>query len=300
MNVLVSGSIGLIGSALVPLLTSSGHRVIRLVRPQTNAEGPTVRWDPAAGTIDQAGLDGVEAVVHLAGENISAGRWTAEQKARIRDSRVKGTRVLCDALIHLAQPPKVMVCSSAIGYYGDRGEKTLTEESASGSGFLPEVCRLWEAATEPAARKGIRVVNLRTGIVLDSKGGALAKMLTPFRLGVGGIIGSGQQYWSWIALDDMVGAVLHALATEGLRGPVNAVAPQPVTNLEFTQVLGRVLSRPTRFPLPAIAARLAFGQMAEELLLASARVQPSRLVATGYQFRFPDLESALRHLLEKQ
>lgn len=298
MKVLVSGSSGLIGSALVPSLTAGGHSVTRLVRSKLKKGEAEVWWDPLGGTLDATGLDGFDGVVHLAGENIT-GRWTARKKAKIRDSRVKGTELLAQTLAGRAQPPKVMVCASAVGYYGDRGDEILREGSPPGSGFLAQVCTEWEAAAEPARQKGIRVVHLRMGVVLSPDGGALAKMLPPFKMGVGGKVGSGNQYMSWIALDDVVGAIEHALTTEALRGPVNAVAPYPVTNLEFTQALGRVLSRPTVFPMPAGAARLAFGQMADELLLASARVEPARLSASGYRFRYPTLESALRHLLGK-
>ena len=299
MKVLLSGSSGLVGSALVPSLASGGHQVVRLVRSQPRAEASEVRWDPETGDIDAAGLKGLDAAVHLAGESIAAGRWTAAKKARILESRVKGTRLVAETLAGLEQRPKVLVSASAVGYYGDRGEETLREESASGSAFLSEVCRQWEAATERAAAAGIRVVNLRFGVMLSSAGGALPRLLTPFRLGVGGTLGSGKQFMSWIALDDVIGAILHALTTEALRGPVNAVAPQPVTNREFTKTLGRVLGRPTLFPMPACAARLAFGQMADELLLASQRVEPVKLLASGYQFRFPEIEGALRHLLRK-
>jgi uncharacterized protein len=296
MNILVTGASGLIGSALIPLLTTDGHHITRLVRSQPRPGDMAVQWDPARGSIDAGKLEGVEGVVHLAGEAISE-RWTAEKKARIRDSRVKGTRLLCDTLAQLPTPPKVLVCASAIGYYGDRSAEVLTEESASGEGFLAEVCRAWEGATEPARQKGIRVVNLRFGVVLSTAGGALAKMLPPFRMGMGGILGSGKQYISWITLDDAIGAIRHALLTEPLQGPANAVAPQPVTNEEFTKTLGKVLGRPTLVPLPAFAARLMFGEMANELLLASARVQPAKLRATEYTFRYPDLEAGLRHLL---
>ncbi len=291
MKILVSGSSGLIGSALVPFLTAAGHEVTRLTRAKSGAAG--VGWD-----LDATRLEDFDAVVHLAGENI-AGRWTTEKKRRIRESRVEGTRLLCEALARTANPPRVMVCASAIGYYGTRGEEMLTEESALGKGFLAEVCRDWEGATTPASKRGIRVVNLRFGVVLSPKGGALAKMLLPFRLGAGGIVGNGRQYWSWIALDDVVGAIHHALVTEKLLGPVNAVAPNPVTNREFTKTLGKVLRRPTLFPMPAVAARLALGEMADAALLASARVMPTKLIATDYGFRFPDLQGALRHLLGK-
>ncbi|MEE9235496.1 MAG: TIGR01777 family oxidoreductase [Candidatus Acidoferrales bacterium] len=296
MKIGVSGSTGLVGSALVPFLTTSGHQVVRLVRSKPNPG--EVYWSPGEGRLDASGLEGLEAVVHLAGENIT-GRWTPAKKARIRESRVQGTQLLAGTLAELAQPPKVLVCASAIGYYGDRGEEVLQEASPPGSNFLAEVCQAWEAASQPAAQKGIRVVKLRIGVVLSPRGGALGQMLLPFKLGVGGKIGSGRQYLSWIAIDDLVGVIHHALTTDSLQGPVNTVAPQAVTNLEFTKTLGRVLGRPTLFPLPAFAARWAFGQMADELLLASARVEPARLKASGYVFRTPDLEGALRHLLGK-
>ena len=299
MKVLLSGSSGLVGSALIPVLTDGGHQALRLVRSEPRDGVSEVRWDPDAGDIDATGLRGVEAAVHLAGESIAAGRWTASKKARILESRIKGTRLLAEALAGLEQRPRVLVSASAVGYYGDRGEETLREDSASGSAFLSEVCRQWEDATEPAAAAGIRVVNLRFGVMLSAIGGALPRLLTPFRLGVGGRLGSGKQYMAWIALDDVIEVILHVLTTEALRGPVNAVAPQSVTNGEFTKTLGRVLGRPTIFPMPAFAARLAFGQMADELLLCSQRVEPAKLLASGYQFRFPDLEGALRHLLGK-
>jgi hypothetical protein len=296
MNILVTGSTGLVGSALVSSLTASGHKVIRLTRSRPAGQDQ-VQWNPESGSIDTAGLEGLDGVVHLAGESIASGRWTAEKKARIRDSRVKGTRFLCATLAGLAQPPKVLVAASAIGYYGDRGDEILREESPPGSNFLAGVGREWEAATEPAAQKGIRGVNLRIGVVLSTAGGALARMLFPFQMGLGGEIGSGKQYMSWIAIDDLVSIIVHALTTDSLRGPVNAVSPHPVTNREFTKTLGRVLGRPTVFPMPAFAARLAFGEMADELLLASARVEPAKVLASGYTFRYPELEGALRHVL---
>ncbi|MCS6851549.1 MAG: TIGR01777 family oxidoreductase [Gemmataceae bacterium] len=299
MNVLVSGSHGLIGSALVPLLTSGGHRVRRLVRVPAQAEGDAIAWDPERGLLDAAQLAGIDAVVHLAGENIASGRWTAAKKLRIRDSRVGPTRRLCEALARGTPPPRVLVSASAIGYYGSRGDELLTEESPPGSGFLATVCLDWERATQPARDAGIRVVNLRIGVVLSPAGGALAQMLLPFRLGVGGTIGDGHQFMSWIALDDLIGAIQHVLVTDRLSGPVNAVAPNPVTNREFTKTLGKVLGRPTILPMPAFAARLLFGELADELLLSSARVQPVQLLQTDYVFRFPHLEGALRHLLGK-
>jgi uncharacterized protein (TIGR01777 family) len=295
MQIAITGSTGLVGAELVTFLTTGGHHVSRVVR--NNPTGSDIAWNPTAGTIDAERLEGLDAVVHLAGENIAARRWNAEQKARIRDSRVQGTKLLCESLARLRRPPRVLVSASAIGFYGDRGDEELTEASASGSGFLPEVCREWEASTAAAEKAGIRVVHLRFGIILSPKGGALAQMLTPFRFGLGGRLGNGRQWMSWIALDDAIGCIHHALATESLRGPVNAVGPKPVTNLEFTKTLGRVLARPTIFPVPGFMARLAFGEMANDLLLASTRVLPKALLESGYQFMYPDLEHALRHLL---
>jgi uncharacterized protein len=317
MKILVSGSGGLVGSQLCPFLTTGGHDVVPLTRSKTgtgpffagdHAAGSTSNgekwtsplfWDPVAGTIDREKLEGFDAVVHLAGENIGDRRWTAAQKAKIRNSRVDGTRLLSEALASLDKSPKTLVCASAIGYYGDRGDERLDETSPPSEGFLPNVCRDWEAACDPARNAGIRVVNARFGVILSPQGGALAKMLFPFRMCVGGVIGGGKQFWSWVALDDVVTAILHALATDELQGPVNVVSPHPVTNREFTKTLGRVLRRPTIFPMPAFAARLALGEMADDLLLASARVLPKRLQETGYEFRFTGLESALRHLLGK-
>jgi uncharacterized protein (TIGR01777 family) len=299
MHVLVTGSTGLVGSALVSFLTTGGHQVTRLVRTTPRPGAAEVYWQPETGSIATPGLEGIDAVVHLAGESIASGRWSAEKKARIRDSRVQGTRVLCDALAQLANPPGVLVSASAIGYYGDRGAEILREDSRPGRDFLADVCRAWEAATAAATQRGIRVVNLRLGMVLSAAGGALAKMLFPFKMGAGGIIGSGQQFMSWIALDDVVGAMQHALITDTLHGPVNAVAPNPVTNAVFTKTLGRVLRRPTLVPLPAFAARAVFGEMADALLLASTRVEPAKLKDTHYTFRHPDLEGALRHVLGK-
>jgi uncharacterized protein len=297
MKVLISGSHGMVGSALVKALAAGADEVTRLVRKPAPGEGPEIPWEPESNRLDPSSAGGFDAVVHLAGENIASGRWTDERKRRIRESRVKGTRLLSEVLARVARPPRVLVSASAIGYYGDRGEEILREESASGPGFLPEVCREWEAATEPAAGKGVRVVRLRFGVILSADGGALAKMLPPFRMGAGGILGDGRQYVSWISLDDAVGAIRHVIRLEALKGPVNVVAPAPVTNREFTATLGKVLSRPTLIPMPAFAARLAFGEMADALLLSSARVEPRRLLDSGYSFLHPDLEPALRHLL---
>jgi len=294
MNVLISGATGLIGSALVPELEARGHTITRLSRSQTGAN--TVRWDPSAGTID-GDLEGTEAVVHLAGESIAQGRWSPDKKRRILDSRVRGTRLLAERIAALSTPPKVMVSTSAVGYYGDRGDEVLTEESGPGEDFLARVCREWEAAAEPARRAGIRVVHPRLGIVLSPEGGALGTTLPIFKLGGGGKIGSGRQWWSWVALDDVVGSTVHALTDESVEGPVNVGSPNPMTNAEYTKVLGKVLGRPTVVPLPAPAARIMLGEVADALLLASQRMRPARLQDTGYAFRHPQLEGALRHLL---
>ncbi len=294
MNVLISGATGLIGSALVPELEANGHTVTRLSRSGSGAD--TVRWDPSAGTID-GDLEGTEAVVHLAGESIAQGRWSPDKKRRILDSRVQGTRLLAERIAALSAPPKVMVSTSAVGYYGDRGDEVLTEESGPGEDFLARVCREWEAAAEPARRAGIRVVHPRLGIVLTPEGGALGTTLPIFKLGGGGKIGSGRQWWSWVALDDVVGSTVHALTNEGVEGPVNVGSPNPMTNAEYTKVLGKVLGRPTVLPLPAPAARIMLGEVADALLLASQRMRPARLQDTGYAFRHPQLEGALRHLL---
>ena len=296
MKILISGASGLVGAAVAQSLTNDHHEIIRLVRraPRSREE---IEWNPDANKLDASGLNHIEAVVHLAGESIASGRWNREKKARIRDSRVKGTRLLSETLANLSQPPRVLVSASAIGYYGDRGDEVLTEESPEGRRFLAEVCREWEAATGAAQERGVRVTMMRFGMILSERGGALTKMMPPFKMGVGGRIGSGQQFISSVALDDVVGAIIHAIGTESLTGAINMVAPNPVTNEEFTRVLGRILSRPTIFPLPAFAARLAFGEMADELLLSSARVEPRRLLESGYRFRYADLESALRSML---
>ncbi|HEX8178387.1 MAG TPA: TIGR01777 family oxidoreductase [Pyrinomonadaceae bacterium] len=303
MKIIVTGASGLVGSALVRALIADGHQVTALVRgasqrkPQANVT--EVEWEPTKGQLDAARLVGHDAAVHLAGEPIAAGRWTDAKKQRIRESRTLSTRLLAETLARLQTQPRVLVCASAIGYYGDRGTEVLTEASAPGQDFLSDVCREWEAAAEPARAAGIRTVHLRFGIVLSKEGGALAQMLTPFQLGIGGQIGSGRHYMSWLALDDAVGMIEYALADENLAGAINAVAPQPVTNSEFAKTLGRLLGRPTLLPMPAFALRLALGEMAKALLLSSARVEPARLQAAGYQFKYPQLEGALRHVLHK-
>ncbi len=300
MKVLISGSRGLIGSALIPVLKKKGHEVTRLVRSRPMRKKNKVRWDPANGLLDPAQLEGFDAVVHLAGESIAKGRWTVKRKAKIHDSRVQGTKLLCQTLARLKQPPKVLISASAIGYYGDRVREVLNEDSPSGSGFLPVVCREWENATKPASDAGIRVVLLRTGMVLARRGGALPKMALPFSLGLGGKVGTGNQFMSWISLDDMVGTIVHALETDSLAGPVNAVSPHPVTNKQFTLTLGKVLNRPTFFSVPTPILRLRFGEMADALLLASTRVEPARLQASGFAFQHPELEGALRRILRKR
>ncbi len=271
----------------------------RLVRTEAPPGTAAIAWDPASKRLPTPALEGLDAVVHLAGENIATGRWNSTKKTAIRDSRVQGTRVLCEGLAQLVEPPKVLVSASAIGYYGSRGDRVMREDSRPGTDFLAEVCRDWEAATLPAQERGIRVVCLRIGVVLAREGGALHKMLTPFKLGGGGVMGSGNQYMSWVALDDVAGIVIHALTNDALQGPVNAVAPNPVTNSEFTKTLGRVLKRPTKAWMPTPVVKAMFGEMGDALLLSSTRVEPARLAASGYTFRQPELEDALRHILNR-
>jgi uncharacterized protein (TIGR01777 family) len=295
-KILVSGSSGLIGAALILALKSSGYEVACLVRGAASGKGQ-IQWEPARA-IALDSVSGFDAVIHLAGESI-VGRWTEAKKRRILESRVQGTRNLVEALAAAPQRPRLLISASAIGYYGDRGEEALRENSSSGNGFLPEVCREWEAAAEPATQAGIRTVQMRFGVVLSRCGGALQKMLLPFRIGVGGNIGSGRQWMSWVDIEDLVGAVQHVIKTETLQGPVNVVAPNPVTNAEFTETLASVLSRPAILPMPAFAARLVFGQIGDELLLASQRVEPAKLLASGYVFQKPDLRKALEDILKK-
>jgi len=299
MKILVSGSSGLIGSALVDFLTARGHTVIRLIRSSSSSPSNTIVWNPESRELDTRQLEGLDAVVHLAGENLSTGRWTPEKKIRIAHSRVDYTRFLGEFLARLQSPPTAWLCASAIGYYGNRGDEVLREESAPGVGFLADLCRQWEAATEPAQGAGIRVALLRFGVVLSPAGGALAKMLPPFRWGLGGRLGDGKQYMSWITLADAVGAIHHVLTQPELQGAVNVTAPHPVTNLEFTKTIGKILSRPTLFSVPAFVLRCVMGEMANELLLAGACVAPTRLIETGYVFQYPELEAALRGLLGK-
>ena len=297
MKILVSGSHGLVGKALTRALTDDGHEVVRLVRRERKVGAPEIEWYPDEGRIDAARLEGIEAAIHLAGDNIAGGRWTAQKKRTIRESRVQGTLLLSETLASLSRPPLVFISASTIGVYGDRGDELLTEQSLPGKDFLANVCIDWEAATISATEKGIRTIHARFGVILDAREGALAKMLPPFRAGLGGKIGSGQQWMSWVALDDVVAALKFLLADRRLQGPVNVVAPNPVTNEEFTKTLGRVLSRTTFLPMPAFAARLAFGEMADALLLSSQKVDPGVLEDNGFLFSWPTLEPALKHIL---
>lgn len=298
-RILVSGMSGPIGTALLPTLKSNGARITRLTRKTGkyySSDEQQVPWDPAE-PISPELVSGFDAVVHLAGESI-VGRWTDAKKREIRESRVDGTTHLAQALAEAKHKPRVFVCSSAIGYYGDRGDEVLNEQSAPGTGFLAEVCREWEAATRPAGDAGIRTISLRTGIVLTPKGGALGKMLLPFKMGVGGRIGNGHQWMSWIDIRDMVGAIHHVIKNDLLHGPVNMVAPKPVRNAEFTRTLASVLSRPAIFPLPAFVVKLAFGEMGETALLGSQRIEPGQLLGSGYPFRFSELAVSLTALLK--
>jgi len=298
-RILVSGASGLIGTALLASYESQGTQIVRLVRGRAS-NAAQVSWDPLVPLPTKA-VSGFDAVVHLAGESV-VGRWTEEKMKAIRESRVQGTRNLAAALAQSEAKPRVLVCASAVGFYGNRGDELLGEESQGGQGFLPEVCREWEGATQIAAEAGIRTVSIRIGLVLTAKGGALGNMLRPFRLGLGGRIGPGRQWWSWIHVDDIVGGIQNAMRTESvvspMSGPLNLVAPNPVRNAEFTKVLASVLGRPAFFPVPGFALRLAFGKMAaEELLLTSARVEPGKLRASGYPFRFRELRAALENLV---
>ena len=297
LTVAVTGASGLVGTLLSNFLTAGGHRIRPLVRSREEAGGDAVYWNVEDGEIDASSLEGVDAVVHLAGESIFGLRWTEAKKERILESRRRGTRLLSEALAGLKRPPEVLVSASGVHFYGGRGEEILTESSGPGEGFLARVCREWERATEPASRSGIRVVLLRSGILLTPTGGALEKMLPPFKLGLGGRIGDGRQYMSWIDPDDHVGLIHHALRGDTVEGPLNAVAPHAVPNAAFTDALGRVLGRPTLLPLPSPAVKAALGQMGRELLLEGQRTRPEKALSTGFSYRFPDVESSLRHQL---
>jgi uncharacterized protein (TIGR01777 family) len=297
LTVAITGATGLIGSSLAHFLTTGGHRVIRMVRGRGDPGEDAILWSPGEGHLDREGLEGVDAVVHLAGESLSALRWTSEKKDRIHRSRVQGTDLLAKTLARMTRPPSVLISGSAVGIYGNRGRDVLNEESKTGKGFLARVCKDWEAATSAAVRAGIRVVKLRTGFVITPQGPGLGKMLTPFRAGLGGRIGSGRQYMSWIDLDDETGLIHHALTKPGVSGPFNATAPHPVPNNTFTDTLGRVLGRPTLLPVPSLAIKAALGELGDELLLQGARVLPRKAQETGYEFLFPSLEDSLRHQL---
>lgn len=293
-RIAISGASGRLGSALAAFLTSGGHRVDALVRRSPVLGSSEIFWDPGRGELDVAALEGVDAVAHLAGESIAGGRWDLQRKRRILRSRAQGTRLLCERLAQLERPPKTLLSASAIGYYGDRGEEVVDESSELGSGFLADVCQAWEAATAPARDAGIRVIHVRTGVVLSARGGVLRQLLLPFRLGLGGPVGTGRQYMSWIVLDDAVGAFAHLLFSTELAGAVNVVAPQPVTNAAFARGLGRVLKRPAAIRLPAAMIQLAFGEMGRELLLFGVRASSAELERSGFRFLYPTLDGGLR------
>ena len=295
MNILITGAGGMIGGALRAALSERGDRVIRLVRDKALAGGDAVFWNPESGEIDADRLAGVEAVIHLAGENIAAGRWTSARKSRIMESRRKGTSLLAETVAGMIGKPGVFISASAVGRYGDRGDEILTEESPAGCGFLAEVCQEWEQSAQAAGAAGVRVATLRFGVVLDSRGGALKKMLPPFRMGLGGPIAGGRQWLSWIALEDAVAAVVHVMERPELSGALNVVSPNPATNAEFTRALARTLRRPAICPIPGFAVKALFGEMGEATVLASCRAEPRRLAESGFHFRYPDLEGALAH-----
>jgi len=299
MKIIMTGASGLLGSALIPFFTTGGHIVRTLVRRTPLPEKGESFWDPEKKRIDSSVFDGADAVIHLAGENIGEGRWTDEKKRRIIESRTKGTSLVAETMSRLSSPPPVLICASAIGYYGNRGDKILTENDPSGDDFISKVCSEWEKSAQAAVDKGIRTVFMRIGIALSPAGGALSRLLPPFRAGFGGKIASGSQYMSWVGIDDVIGAFSHVLADNKIAGPVNVVSPNPATNLEFTKILGKILSRSAIFSIPAAAINLAFGEMGREVLLSSTRVVPQKLIESGYRFRNPGLSGALSHLLGK-
>ncbi|MCC6793727.1 MAG: TIGR01777 family protein [Candidatus Hydrogenedentes bacterium] len=295
MRIVIGGASGLIGTALVQELRAQDHHVRKLAR-RASSDGD-ISWDPDTGKLDAAQLNGIDALIHLSGESVASGRWTAAKKKAIRESRVKSTQLLAKALTSTENPPKTWLCASAVGWYGDRGNTWLDEDTAAGEGFLASVCKEWEAATRPAADAGIRVVNMRFSVVLSADGGAFKTMMTAFKLGAGGIIGSGEQYVSWITVDDAVRAIMYALANPYISGPMNVATPNPVTNRELTKSLGAALHRPTILPMPAFLARAAFGEMADEMFLASTRVRPKKLADAGFAFESPILYEALHKIL---
>lgn len=300
MRILIAGASGLVGTAATNALRSDGHTVARLVRPGSSAETGDIRWDPADATVDLAAMDGADALINLSGASIGEGRWTVERKSLLRSSRLASTRVLIDALAKLERKPRVLLGASAVGYYGSRGDEVLAETSSNGQGFLAELARDWEAESLRAQPLGLRTVLLRFGVILSTRGGALPKMLTPFKLGAGGRLGSGKQWMPWVALEDVIGAMRVALADERFNGPANVVSPNPVQNANFTRALASALRRPALFPAPAFALRLALGEMADELLLSSQHAKPQKLLDAGFHFRYPDLESALRAIVAER
>lgn len=296
-TVAISGATGLVGTELSSLFREEGKSVLAISRREGAAYDDTIRWDPSSGLTNPARLESVDAIVHLAGENIAGGRWNETLKRKIRNSRVEGTRNLVKSIAAVEKRPKVLVSASAIGFYGDRGAAELTESSESGTGFLSEVCQEWEAEADAAKALGLRVVKIRIGVVLSPKGGALAKMLLPFKMGLGGVVGSGNQYWSWIGLEDLTRAIAWCVNNDSVEGPVNAVSPTPMTNKDFTKGVGKALSRPTIFPLPGFMAKIVLGEMAESLLLSSTRVMPDALTKSGFEFSHPELVGCLKHEL---
>ncbi len=296
MKILVAGASGLVGTNLVPFLIQAGHDVKKLVRKNKDLASDEISWDPQRELLDAAQLENFDAMINLAGENISSGRWSEKKKNAILESRIQATRTLTQTILYLKKPPQVFINASAVGYYGSRGDTLLTEDSSNGTGFLAHVCEEWERAAEPIASNDVRLVFTRFGVVLSPKGGALAKMLTPFKMGLGGVIGSGKQFMSWITLEELLGVIYHVINTGSLIGPVNVVSPDPVTNYEFTKTLGKVLARPTFMNMPASIARFVFGEMADELLLSSQRVSCAKLIHSGYKFCQPNLEQALRQI----
>lgn len=299
MKILISGASGLVGKALASALRAEGHTIARLVRPGGAASGGDVLWDPMAASVDLPAMEGFDAVVHLSGAGIVGGRWTPARKAVLRSSRIDTTRVIVDALANLKQKPQAFICASGTGYYGDRGDEILNESSSAGTDFLALLARDWEAEAARAELSGIRAVMLRFGVILSAKGGALPRMLLPFRLGIGGRFGTGNQWLSWIALEDTVEIIRSAISDARLRGPLNVTSPNPVRNAEFTRVVAAALHRPAIFSAPAFALRLALGEMADALLLASQRVRPGKLLEISYSFRFETLDAALRAVLAK-
>lgn len=295
MKILIAGASGLVGTALVSKLKAAGAQITPLVR--SAAKPGEIEWHPDRGSINAPALEGFDAVVNLAGDGIANGRWTEEKKRRILDSRVNGTRLLSETMANLSRKPTTFINASAIGFYGSRGNELVDEETGPGEGFLANVCRQWESATAPAEQAGIRIVKLRLGVILTPDGGIMGSMLRPFKLGLGGKVGSGDQVISWVAMDDVVAAIEFILQNDTLRGPINVVAPHPVTNEEFTKILGSALSRPTFMAMPAFAARLVFGEMADEMMLSGTRVAPKVLNAAAFQFQFPELGPAVQHLL---